>query len=139
MISATAVGLLLTSLALIPSVPVELPPGFTAAGGGLWELDGCTAETTCSSGAVISCSAGPGATCTSQNGTSVTCGTCSITCSSVNPWYLCRDACQDDRAACIAGCPHKMPYFEYCITGCEDDYSVCLAACGPAPPLSCSG
>lgn len=114
--------------------PVELPADL-ALEEPVELADGCTAETTCSTGAVISCSAGPGAICGSNPGWDVFCGSCSISCSNSIKLNQCIADCDAAFDVCVSGCTVFIP----CVSDCADARNRCWNRCRALYPLSCTG
>lgn len=97
--------------------------------------DGCTAETTCSSGYTISCSAGPGAICGSNAGWDVFCGTCTVSCSTANERAQCEANCDAAYQACASRCITFFP----CVADCAQARFLCRNSCAARYPLTCTG
>lgn len=116
------------------AAPAELPDEL-ALEEPILLADGCTAETTCSSGYTISCSAGPGATCGSNAGWDVFCGTCSVSCATANARAQCEANCDAAYNACIAPCRVFFP----CVSDCVQARFLCRNACAAQYPLTCTG
>lgn len=100
----------------------------------------CSADTTCSSGVQISCTASGTSQCTSfsdrvECGDSGT-GTCSVECGPVDAHQACLDSCEAAFQTCISGCP--FPITRTCGQPCYQARFQCQLNCGPAPSTSCS-
>src|SRR5215218_4840683 len=78
-------------------------------------------STVCSSGATLTCCTT--GTCSTVNGTSVTCNGVVLKCSTVAPWYACKAQCQANRDACAENCESNCNL-------CGSLYSYCLNQCG---------
>lgn len=96
-------------------------------------MTGCTADTTCSSGKTISCEASGTNRCSTVSGQSVTCGSCSISCSTVDAREQCLDNCETEYFLCLgsSGCP--MPITRTCAQPCIEQRRSCQLNCGFAP------
>ena len=101
-------------------------------------MTGCTADTTCSSGVDISCEASGTNQCSTVSGQSVTCGSCSITCSSVDARAQCLEDCDAAYFSCLAnsGCP--QPITRTCAQPCIEARFQCRLNC-PSAPTHCVG
>lgn len=97
-------------------------------------MTGCTADTTCSSGVDISCEAAGTNQCSTVSGQSVTCGSCSISCSTVDAREQCLDDCDAAYFSCLSGCP--MPITRTCGAPCSHARTQCRLNC-PSAPTHC--
>jgi hypothetical protein len=91
-----------------------------------------TCNTTCSSGAVITCTVASG-TCSSSPGSVSCCGQVHD-CSAIDAHETCINNCD----AAFDACASRCRVFDPCVRNCATTRNSCYTNCGPAPQTSFS-